>query len=235
MGLHHAEAYSTYNWELFFHVPLLIAEKLSASQRFADAQRWYHAIFNPLDPIQGEGETPTSALWRVRPLYEAALAGEQDLLHAMLGIGVSEDEQAAAVATFNDQVDAWLQNPFDPHAVARLRPGAYMRATFMKYLDNLIGWADQLFRRDSIESITEATILYKLVAALLGPRPNELPAQESPAKTFTELAPNLDAFSNAAVALENWITIPPGKIDVPSLLDRARDQRLSGRVDGLRL
>ena len=40
-------AYEVYNWELFFHIPLLIAVRLSSNQRFAEAQRWFHYIFDP--------------------------------------------------------------------------------------------------------------------------------------------------------------------------------------------
>jgi hypothetical protein len=32
-------SYSVYNWELFFHIPLMIAEKLSQNQRFEESQR----------------------------------------------------------------------------------------------------------------------------------------------------------------------------------------------------
>src|SRR5262245_24626555 len=39
--------YANYNWELFFHVPLIIAVHLSKNQRFAEAQRWFHYIFDP--------------------------------------------------------------------------------------------------------------------------------------------------------------------------------------------
>ena len=39
--------YANYNWELFFHIPLTIAVHLSKNQRFAEAQRWFHYIFNP--------------------------------------------------------------------------------------------------------------------------------------------------------------------------------------------
>ncbi len=35
-------AYSIYNWELFFHAPLLIAIHLSQNQQFQDAQNWFH-------------------------------------------------------------------------------------------------------------------------------------------------------------------------------------------------
>ena len=41
-------AYSPYNWELFFHAPLMIANPLSRNQQFAEAREWYHFIFNPL-------------------------------------------------------------------------------------------------------------------------------------------------------------------------------------------
>ena len=39
--------YANYNWELLFHVPLTIAVHLSKNQRFAEAQRWFHYIFDP--------------------------------------------------------------------------------------------------------------------------------------------------------------------------------------------
>ncbi|MCI0564206.1 MAG: neuraminidase-like domain-containing protein, partial [Nitrososphaera sp.] len=42
-------AYSIYNWELFFHIPLLVADRLSKNQRFEEAQRWFHYIFDPTD------------------------------------------------------------------------------------------------------------------------------------------------------------------------------------------
>jgi hypothetical protein len=34
-------------WELFFHSPLTVAVHLSKNQRFAEAQRWFHHIFDP--------------------------------------------------------------------------------------------------------------------------------------------------------------------------------------------
>src|SRR6266702_8833418 len=39
--------YANYNWELFFHIPLTIAVHLSKTQRFAEAQHWFHYIFDP--------------------------------------------------------------------------------------------------------------------------------------------------------------------------------------------
>ena len=43
-------AYTVYNWELFFHTPLYIAERLSQNQQFEDALRWFHYIFDPTRP-----------------------------------------------------------------------------------------------------------------------------------------------------------------------------------------
>src|SRR5258708_40341764 len=40
-------SYANYNWELFFHIPLTIAVHLSKTQRFSEAQRWFHSIFDP--------------------------------------------------------------------------------------------------------------------------------------------------------------------------------------------
>jgi hypothetical protein len=71
-----AAAYSQYNWELFFHAPLLIADRLKQNQRFAEAQRWFHYIF---DPTIGQESSDTSEsrssrynqarFWKVRPFF----------------------------------------------------------------------------------------------------------------------------------------------------------------------
>jgi hypothetical protein len=79
----------------------------------------------------------------------------------------------------------------------------------MKYLDNLIDWGDKLFRRDTIESINEATQCYVLAARILGARaergsPPAVPDPEI--LTYASLRPKLDAFSNPEV--ENLIVNP---------------------------
>ncbi len=98
----------------------------------------------------------------------------------------------------------------------------------MKYLDNLIAWGDQLFRRDTIESINEATQLYILAAEILGPRPERIPPRAEPeVQTFQTIAPKLDEFSNALVAIEEFVppsapgTMPVGSqphITLPAML-----------------
>ena len=64
-----------------------------------------------------------------------------------------------------DQVSAWWEEPFNPHTIARLRMAAYQKAVVMKYIDNLIEWGDKLFRRDTMETIQEATQLYILAGS----------------------------------------------------------------------
>jgi len=58
-------AYSIYNWELFYHIPLSIADQLSKNQRFAEAQKWYHFIFDPTtDEDSSGGEISTVRYWK---------------------------------------------------------------------------------------------------------------------------------------------------------------------------
>src|SRR4051812_39589048 len=52
-----------------------------------------------------------------------------------------------------------------------MRPVAYQKSVVMKYIENLIAWGDSLFRRETLESINEATQLYILAGRVLGRRP----------------------------------------------------------------
>src|SRR5262249_31046151 len=60
-------AYSVYNWETFFHIPLLVATRLSQNQRFEEAHRWFLTIFDPT--AGGPGGVP-GRYWKVRPFWE---------------------------------------------------------------------------------------------------------------------------------------------------------------------
>src|SRR5439155_7084476 len=90
---------------------------------------------------------------------------------------------------------------------ARARLVAYQKTVVMKYLDNLIAWADQLFRRETIESINEATQLYVLAAEILGKRPESIPApaKTSDRLTYDDIENGVDVFGNEFVNLENLV------------------------------
>ena len=202
-------AYAQYNWELFFHAPLLIADKLRTNQRFAEAQKWYHYIFDPTDT---SSEATPSRYWRTLPFFKQTSAEyqRQQIDALMLGVARRDGELIK-------QVEQWRQNPFNPHLVARLRTTAFQRAVVMKYIDNLIAWGDQLFRQDTLESINEATQLYMLATEILGSRPVSVhPRTRATVQTYYSIQPELDAFSNALVRAENVVpsASAPVRLDI---------------------
>ncbi len=180
------DAYASYNWEVFFHIPLMIATRLYQDQRFELAQQWFHYIFNPTET---EGAAPYR-FWKTKPFHSYTRNQMESDMEALL-----KGEKEA-------QVKAWQKDPFNPHLLARFRRLAYMKTTLMKYLDNLIAWGDQLYRRDSIESINEATQLYVLAGQILGKLPVATDAKQVKVKTFTDLANQLDDLGNAWVEIE---------------------------------
>jgi peptidoglycan hydrolase-like protein with peptidoglycan-binding domain len=189
-------AYSLYNWEFFFHGPLLIADRLSKSQRFEDAMKWFHYIF---DPTNNSADDAPKKYWRFLPFYENDENGRVEELLETLNHGTPSEKKKLA-----QLVEDWRDNPFNPHLIARSRMIAYQKTVVMKYLENLINWGDQLFARDTIESINEATQLYVLAYHLLGRRPEQIPPRLKPKdQTYSDLKPFLDGFSNAMIDLEN--------------------------------
>jgi Tc toxin complex TcA C-terminal TcB-binding domain/Neuraminidase-like domain/Hemopexin len=93
------------------------------------------------------------------------------------------------------QLEVFLTDPFDPHAIAALRRIAYRKAIVMAYIDNLIDWGDMLFQQYTRESINEARMLYILAYDLLGQKPENLgTAVLSPAKPYGELSDASEAY-----------------------------------------
>jgi len=196
-------AYSVYNWELFYHIPMYIADRLMTERRFAEAQRWLGYIFNPIRRPGTVSETDCKFYWRIKPFRKlSAKMSIEDLLELLHYTG-SDATLKAEKANLIDQIARWREDPFRPHDVARLRPTAYMRAVVMKYLDNLIAWGDDLFRQDTRESTQEAAQLYFLALQILGKRPREVDGDERPDKDWDDAVDDLDAFSNFLVDIEN--------------------------------
>jgi hypothetical protein len=188
-------AYSIYNWEIFFHAPLLIAVHLSQNQQFQDAQNWFHYIFKPTD--NSPGPTP-ERFWKVQPFQYTDVQMIQDIL-VNLSTGQDVPLQTQTIQSISD----WMQNPFQPWAVAKYRPTAYMLKTVMAYLDNLIAWGDSLFQQYTIETINEATQIYIMAANILGTKPQAVPVKGSvKSLSYNQLRGKLDAFGNALVDME---------------------------------
>lgn len=194
--------YANYNWELLFHIPLTIAVHLSKNQRFAEARRWFHYIF---DPSCNDTSIPTpKRFWKFLAFRADVEITQIDELLALLSKSNPDEDEKKIRDSILSGYEAIKNKPFQPHAVARTRQLAYQYSVVMKYLDNLIAWGDSLFRQDTIESINEATQRYVLAANLLGPRPLRIPRSgASRPKTFKELKEiGFDPMGNALVALE---------------------------------
>jgi len=188
-------AYAVYNWELFYHLPMMIALHLSKNQRFAEAQRWFHFLFDPTD--DSDGPTP-ERFWKVRPFKETAVKKIEEILVNL----VTGDDTNLRDDTICS-IDAWKDAPFRPHLIARYRQQAYMYKTVMAYLDNLIAWGDSLFRQDTGETIDEALQLYVLAANILGPRPQAVPKKGTiHAQTYANLRGDLKQFGTVMRDLE---------------------------------
>ncbi|CAN5845087.1 hypothetical protein BH18ACI4_BH18ACI4_08600 [soil metagenome] len=185
-------AYSLYNWELFFHIPLFLAALLGQNQRFEESLSWFHYIFDPT--AYSPGDTIVKRYWKVVPLSETQPQSLADMLKSL----------KAGNKNVIAQWDDLQEHPFQPHRIARLRRIAYQKTVVMKYIDTLIAWGDQLFRRDTIESINQATQLYVMAAALLGKRAERVPPRgRSTPQTFAQLRSGLDRTGQAMVYFEN--------------------------------
>lgn len=208
------DSYAEYNWELFFHVPLLIAERLSADRRFDEALKWFHRIFDPTNRDTGV-ERP-QRFWITKPFFEAGSDTyyEQRIEQVLEKAAGGDEETLKAVRN-------WLRNPFQPDVVARTRTTAYQKAVVMKYLDNLIAWGDQLFRQDTLETINQATQLYVLAAELLGRPPEEITRRTPDPQSYRQLLNSDRPLADAVVAVENLLAgsavSPRGDVS-PSLL-----------------
>jgi hypothetical protein len=180
--------YSIYNWELFFHIPLLIADRLSKSRQYEQARNWFHYIFNPL----AEGpEHDVKRYWQFLPFKTSQVDSITSILYFV------------NQGSYDSDVAAWRNDPFNPHLIARSRPAAYMKTVVMKYLDNLIAWGDELYRQNTMETINQAVMLYVIAGHILGPRPRVVPPRGSVrVHTYNSLKSEWDAFGNALVEME---------------------------------
>ena len=195
--------YACYNWEVFFHAPLLVADQLTKQHKFEDAERWLRYVFDPTKTSL----TDPKAFLRFRIFHELnpgqTVTAELTAL-ARAAAGVATTVEVEAIKAL---IDRWRDLPFRPFLIARRRHLAFLWRTLFAYLDNLITWADSLYRRDTREAIGEATLLYVLAARILGPRPRIVGSRRTQsARSFEDLRSEWDDFANA------WVdtTPPPG-------------------------
>lgn len=187
--------YGVYYREIFFHIPFLIANHLNSQGKFAEAQNWYHYLFDPTAQATGTEHRPADRNWRYREFRE------------------NDVESMRATLESSEAIDAYKKDPFNPHAIARLRLSAYQKAIVMKYIDNLLDWGEHLFAQDTMESINEATLLYVSASDILGERPSELgECGETNAWSYAAISPVLDE-QGSEFLIEMYHVINPGRSD----------------------
>lgn len=222
-------ANAMYNWELFFYVPMLIAEKMIAEQNYEEALLWLQLVFNPRENYSSYEKTkdfihnlPKGArYWKFLPFFTNKDADKSVL--EMLGLPTKQDKLPNRSA-LSSLVDKWKNDPFNPHLIARYRNVAYQKYVVMKYLDVLIGWGDQEFSKDTTESVNLAIQFYLLAAELLGPKRPEAPEPEPTSPlTVRQLLSKTDDLGNAFIQYENSALIGKDKAKVLEI--RAMDER----------
>ncbi|MDE9452719.1 neuraminidase-like domain-containing protein [Xenorhabdus bovienii] len=132
-----------YFWELFFHMPFMVAWRFNVEQRYEEANRWLKYIF---DPYENEDEPALKQgkprYWNSRPLI---------------------DEPKKSYS---------LMQPSDPDAIASGEPEHYRKAIFYFLVRNLIDDGDMEYRKLQPTARTIARLSYATASSLLGRRPD---------------------------------------------------------------
>lgn len=231
LPFHLGMPYGSYNWEVFYHVPIAAARFYASRQFYAEALRSLAWVF---DPTTNDAATGRERFWRCLPLRHANTPlSIQQLMQAL----ADPDAPAEIREPVQRQVAASIETPFSPFAIARVRNSAFEWYATITYVTTVLDWGDSLYRRDTRESISEATLLYALAAKILGRRPETIPKQgfQPLPMSFRALASKWDEFGNAWVRLADTPLgqalielvrrfIPPGRGSNPRAYDELNAQ-----------
>lgn len=135
--------YSIYNWELGFHAPTILIDRLFKAQQYDAALKVCHYVFNPTNPAGPSDTThPTARFWTFAPFKR--------IVQIPLEVAMNSDKM----------VDDWETNAFQPHVVPRDRPQSYMKYIVMTYIRILIAYGDSLFMQNTLEANNMAVQYY---------------------------------------------------------------------------
>lgn len=148
-----------YIWEIFFHIPFLVAVRFLTEQRYEYAEKWLNFLFDSSGYRDEDGNiqmttSGSERYWNIVPLQEE-----------------TEWDDTLSIATT------------DPDRIALADPMHYKLAVFLRTLDYLISHGDHLYRQVDLETLNselkreamkEAKLLYVQASKLLGDRP-EIP------------------------------------------------------------
>ena len=185
-----------YTWELFFHAPLLIANRLLAEQRFDEAEFWFKRIFDPAGyrnangDLQMVGSQPR--YWNVWPL-------QQD-------------------TSWNSSSPA---DTDDPDVIAAADPMHYKLAVYLRSLELLGARGDQQYRQQTRDSLGEARMWYMQALQMLGQRPT-LPlalAWDSPKLEAASTATNLQLRELEQLIEQEPVLLAPASLQQIAVLN----------------
>ena len=190
-------AYTLYNREIFFHIPALVLELATREGKLELAEQYGKYV---LDETPRTTEPTPQRFWNFLPFKTAPRERIDRLLQA-LRASPGDPRRDAFLA----QIADWSQHPFQPHRIARARPVAYMHYFFYKHLEHRIAKGDRPYRRDTLESINEASQIYLAAAESARPVGADVPAREpTQPETYASLrGKQIDMFGNALVELES--------------------------------
>lgn len=189
-----------YWWELCFHAPMMIADQLSRQHRFSEADHWLRMVFDPLTTSDDQQAFLRFRRFRDLPRGLTVAADLKALAKWTAESAAAANPSAAPPTVFRVRatIERWRNQPFRPFVIARQRHVAFLWRTLFAYLENLMAWADSLYRRETRESIQEALQLYIQIARLLGPRPRLTRGRSiRPAASFLAYKDAWDEFANA--------------------------------------
>ncbi|TBN38247.1 neuraminidase-like domain-containing protein [Pseudomonas sp. BGI-2] len=158
-------------WELFFHLPHLVAARLRDEQRFLEAQQWLHYLFDPQAPAR-----PADGIIGAQPEYW----------------------QCRPLAVKTSTIDYEANAPTDPDAIAYSSPVHYQIVIFMEYVNSIISWGDWLYRQLTRDSLVEAKLLYLRAQQLMGQTPDTRTVNSWSPQTLKDLVKEVEERSMLA-------------------------------------
>ncbi|QMU63857.1 MAG: hypothetical protein GKR88_05830 [Flavobacteriaceae bacterium] len=165
-------SYGIYIWELFFHLPFLIANRFATEQRFEEAEAWYKYIFSSTGYRDEDGNLQTDGngnprYWNVIPLQEDT--------------------------SWNSEIPETT----DPDVIAMNDPMQYKLAIFQHTIQLLIDRGDAAYRQLERDTLVEAKMFYIQASQLMGPYPEIRINNSWSNPTLSEEAGNITEPSSA--------------------------------------
>jgi hypothetical protein len=149
--------YGVYLWEIFFHIPTLVAYLFNQEQKFSEARKWYQYIFNPLKK--------GCDAWQFIPFKTKCPPSN-----------VNDQCDSGELV---DSIDSYKE--------AYKKKASFEKYVIISYVDNLIDWGDVEFSKESWEGINQATMLYIRAWDLLGEKPKKKGKHKSDHKNICEV------------------------------------------------